>query len=62
MDTLLTVEDVAKILSVAKITIYKWAENGIIPHYRLERAIRFREADINAFIEKSRVENEKKGH
>ena len=60
MDKLLTPEEAAKLLSVATITIYKWANMGILPHYRLERCIRFRERDLQAFVETRRVENEKK--
>ena len=67
MDTLLTADDVARILKVAKITVYKWAQNGVLPCYKLKSsdqrqkyAIRFRMSDIETFIENCRVEHGEK--
>jgi excisionase family DNA binding protein len=40
--TLLTVEDVARLLAVKPSTVYEWVRSGTMPHYRLgPRAIRF---------------------
>ena len=63
MDTLLTAQDVARILKVAKITVYKWAQNGVLPCYKLKSsdkrkkyAVRFKMSDVETFIEKCRVD------
>jgi excisionase family DNA binding protein len=56
---LLTAEDVARILKVAKVTPYQWARRGILPHYRLEGAVRFKMEDIKAFVDDRRVERRK---
>ncbi len=53
---LLTPQDVAKILKVAKVTPYQWARRGILPHYKLEGVIRFKLEDIKAFVNERRVE------
>jgi excisionase family DNA binding protein len=53
---LLRPEEVARMLKVAKVTPYKWAKRGVLPHYRLEGTIRFKMDDIKAFIEARRVD------
>lgn len=64
MDDLLTAGEVAKILNVAKVTVYKWAQSGILPCYKLnshdkrkKHVIRFKMGDIATFIEQSRVDH-----
>jgi len=64
MDALLTAGDVAKILKVATVTIYKWAQSGVLPCYKLKsqdkrkkHVIRFKMNDIATFIEQSRVDH-----
>jgi excisionase family DNA binding protein len=56
---LLKPEDVAKMLKVAKVTPYQWARKGVLPHYRLEKTIRFKLDDVKAFVESRRVERKK---
>ena len=65
MDSLLTAQDVARILKVAKVTVYKWAQSGVLPCYKLKshdkrkkHVIRFKMSDIDTFIEQSRVEHQ----
>ena len=52
---LLKPKDVAKQLSVATITIYKWCERGILPHFRLQGCIRFSQEDVDAFVKRRRI-------
>lgn len=47
---LLTVNDVASILSAKPSTIYSWAEQGIIPSFKLNGLLRFSEEDVMAWI------------
>jgi excisionase family DNA binding protein len=53
---LLTPQDVAKILKIARTTPYQWARRGILPHYKLEGVIRFKMEDIKAFVNERRIE------
>jgi len=56
---LLTVKDVAKLLSVAQSTVYSWVLSGDIPYYKLGKAIRFKEEDVLQWLELHRRENMK---
>jgi excisionase family DNA binding protein len=42
---------IAELLNVAESTIRKWVHFGFIPHVKLGRAVRFREKDVEAWIE-----------
>lgn len=50
-EKLLRVEDVAAILSIKPITVYLWSWQGKIKSIKIGRLVRFREADIQRFIE-----------
>jgi len=47
---LLTVKQVADLINAKPSTIYAWAEQGIIPNFKLNGLLRFSEADIFAWI------------
>lgn len=48
---LLTAGEVAKILRIHKVTVYRWAEEGRIPTVRLgKETVRFRREDIDAML------------
>jgi excisionase family DNA binding protein len=49
-----TVGDVSKYLSVKPSTIYMWAKTGQIPHFKLNKALRFRKTEIDAWMESHR--------
>ena len=55
LEELLTAGQAARVLGLKKKTIYTWAENGYLPAYRIGKALRFRESDLNKFIEENRV-------
>jgi excisionase family DNA binding protein len=48
---LLTVNEVAKLLRVSNTSIYRLAENGLLPFYRLRGYLRFDIKDINKFLD-----------
>ena len=50
-DEFLTVEELAERLKIAPGTIYNWVSRGEIPYVKIGRAVRFRRADIDAWIE-----------
>ena len=51
--TLLTAEETAKYLKVAKQTLYKWNSMGILPGFRLG-GLKFVKEDIDRIIEARR--------
>ncbi len=50
MDTILTLEEVAKYLKVSERTVVDWAANGKIPGGKLGNSWRFRQGDIDNWI------------
>ncbi len=49
-DKFLTVDQVAEYLSLSKATVYQWASERKIPHYKMGRAVRFRQAEIESWL------------
>lgn len=47
---LLTVKELAELLKAKPSTIYLWAEQGLIPYFKLNGLLRFSEDDIVAWI------------
>ena len=52
---LLNVQEIAESLGVKPSTIYQWTHQGFIPHVKLGRLLRFKEADIVNWIEKRSI-------
>lgn len=48
----LTVKNLAQILGVSKITIYRWAQEKFIPHYKVGAAIRFDKDEVLEWAKK----------
>jgi excisionase family DNA binding protein len=48
--SLLSVRDLSTYINVKDKTIYYLVNNGLIPHYRLGRLIRFKQEEIDAWI------------
>jgi len=54
MEKLLKVQEVAEILGLSADSIYAWASRGKLPVVRISRkAVRFRERDVEEFIQKN---------
>ena len=54
---LLTIDQVAALLGVAKATIYSWTHQGWIPHVKVgRRLVRFRREAIEAWLKAQEVE------
>ncbi len=51
MERLLDTAEIAEQLGMSISTIRKWVHFGFIPHVKLGRAVRFREKDVEAWIE-----------
>jgi len=56
MDKLLTIDELAEVLSAKKSTIYQWVHLGLIPHIKVGRLLRFRERDIEKWLSSKQVE------
>lgn len=54
-DQFYTVKALAEKLSVVPLTIYRLVDQGKLPAVRIGRTIRFKPADIDAFLETVRV-------
>lgn len=54
MDNLLTLPEVAELLSVAERTVYLWAQQGRIPAFKLGSSWRFNQSDIEYWLESQR--------
>ena len=63
MNHVLTVTEVAKTLQISKSKLYKYAEKGIIPSFKIGTGLRFLENEIDDYIKKTiynqRNQNEK---
>ncbi|MCK4852444.1 MAG: helix-turn-helix domain-containing protein [Candidatus Omnitrophica bacterium] len=58
---MMTVEEVARYLKMKTGTIYKHAQQGKVPAFKVGSSWRFKKATIDKWIEKQE-ENSKKGH
>jgi len=56
MEKLLTIDELAKVLSVKKSTIYQWVHLGLIPHIKVGRLLRFKEENIQKWLISRQVE------
>jgi excisionase family DNA binding protein len=54
---MLSVNEVADLLSVTRATVYRrFVREGEIPSYRVGERLRFRPADVDAYLEKNRTQ------
>jgi excisionase family DNA binding protein len=50
IETVLTTEEVAKLLKISEATIYRQVEKGFLPGFKIGRQWRFRREDIEIFM------------
>jgi excisionase family DNA binding protein len=55
VDRLLTVQEAAKILTISPRHLWKLMKQGELPAIKMGRSVRYAQADIDAFIAKSRT-------
>ncbi len=58
MDKLLSVNQLADILGLKKITIYEWVRGKKIPFIKLGKRVLFQPSDVEGFIKTNRVERQ----
>lgn len=49
----LTVAEVASVMRVSKMTVYRLVHSGELPAVRVGRSFRVKESDVHAYLEKS---------
>ena len=54
-DPLLTEKDTCAYLRVSKRNLYCWRMAGLVPYYKIGRAVRFRKAELDAALERIRM-------
>ena len=52
---LLTEKDTCAYLRVSKRNLYCWRMAGLVPYYKIGRAVRFRKAELDAALERMRI-------
>ena len=52
MKTILTVSELAKKLQISTSTVYKYAESGKIPSFKIGSTLRFLENEIDDYLKK----------
>jgi len=50
MKKLITIDELASNLGIAKETIYQWTSMKVIPFYKIGRLVRFDEAEIDKWL------------
>lgn len=55
-----TIKEVAEILKVAYLTVYRWVKDGKIEAYKLGKEYRIKKIDIEKFVEGSKYQTESK--
>ncbi len=61
MSTLWTAKDVCSYLGVNIQTVWCWAREGTIPCFKVGDSYRFRQSEVDKWLEKKRVKNVLKG-
>jgi excisionase family DNA binding protein len=47
---LISAKDLAKKLGVPPVTVFSWVRRGVIPHYKIERCVRFDAEEIETWL------------
>ena len=55
-----TIKEVAEMLKVAYLTVYRWVKDGKIEAYKLGKEYRIKKTDIEKFVEGSKYQTESK--
>ena len=51
---LISPEELAQGMRVARVTVYQWARRGVIPHLKIEGLVRFEPEEIKRWLEAKR--------
>jgi excisionase family DNA binding protein len=53
---LITEQELARHLKICRRQLYNWRVAGLIPYFKMGKAVRFRVADVAAAIERMRIQ------
>jgi excisionase family DNA binding protein len=56
MEELISPKELCRLLKVSRPWPYVMVKRGLLPHYKIGKVVRFRRSDIEAFLERFRVE------
>jgi excisionase family DNA binding protein len=59
MEKLLKADEVAELLAIAASTVYQLAREGKLPCIKVQSSVRFRPADIQAWLEENATARER---
>jgi excisionase family DNA binding protein len=51
---LISPEELAAALKIARVTAYQWVRRGVIPHLKLEGVVRFDPAEVKTWLDSKR--------
>lgn len=54
-----TIEEIAKMLKVAYLTVYRWIQDGKLVAYKAGKQYRVKKEDLDKFITSYKVKNDK---
>ena len=54
-EELLTIQEVAQLFSVSKVTIHAWMKKGILPFLKINTRTRFKKSEILAILSKKKT-------
>ena len=52
---LMTEQELARHLKICRRQLYSWRMSGLIPYFKLGKAVRFRVADVAAALERMKI-------
>jgi excisionase family DNA binding protein len=52
---LITEQELARNLKICRRQLYNWRVAGLIPYFKLGKAVRFRVTDVNEALERMRI-------
>ncbi len=50
-DRFLNIAELSEYLSIKRSTLYSYVESGLLPHYRIGKLVRFKQSEIDRWIE-----------
>ena len=57
ISNLLTPDELAGLLSISKVSVYRLVEKRTIPFYRVNGSLRFDKNDVMAYLKENRIES-----
>jgi excisionase family DNA binding protein len=56
MEDLISPKELSRLLKVSKPWPYIMVKRGLLPYYKMGKVIRFKVSDVEAYLERSRIE------